>query len=209
MQGATLIELARENIGTLIIGGLFAAALAFLGFIVTEPNFRVTSEYLIVQNSEKSQDFYTLFKSSEYLGNVLSEAVYSEQFINEAEKLNKFDKSTLSGVGQTRLNAWKNIVHVSHNVNIGSLQVEVLNDDRRQAQNISDAVGSILTQKNTLFHGGKQGDVEIRLITGPIIHQNPSLGEIAIVTVAGFLFGVLLALVLLYFRTGERKNFEF
>ena len=78
------------------MGAVLVGAFSFLFLVLVEKNFRVVTEYLIVQNpGVGTQDFSSLSKSVEYTGKVMSEAIYSELFVDELIKTGKVTRGWL------------------------------------------------------------------------------------------------------------------
>jgi capsular polysaccharide biosynthesis protein len=183
----------RSKIGTLVLWGLLFGVVGFFGLLMTEKPFQTKMDFLVVQANASSQDFYSLFKSSEYLGKVLSEAVYSERFINALVETGKVNKEFLPFDKGDRLATWSKMVKVEKNLELGILSVTVSGERERDVARIMDGIAQVLTEKNALFRGGDEKSVEIRILSGPIVSENPDIAKIVKVVVAAFLAGVFLA----------------
>jgi len=179
--------------GTLILWGLLFGALGFFGLLMMEKPFQTKMDFLVVQASAGNQDFYTQFKSSEYLGKILSEAVYSERFINALVETGKVNKEFLPFDKGQRLATWSKMVTVNKNLELGILSVTVKGDRDRDVARIMDGVAQVLTEKNALFRGGDEKSVEIRVLSGPILSENPDMSKMLKVILAAFFAGVFIA----------------
>lgn len=193
MGNQYLFALLKSKFGTLIVSGLLFGALGFFGLMMTEKPFQTKMDFLVVQANASNQDFYTQFKSSEYLGKVLSEAVYSERFIDALVETGKVNKEFLPFDKRERLASWAKMVSVEKNLELGILAVTVSGDRERDVARVMDGISQVLTEKNILFRGGDEKSVEIRILSGPILSENPSLKEIIKVVAAAFLAGFFLA----------------
>jgi capsular polysaccharide biosynthesis protein len=189
MQNGSLFGVLSGRWGSVVLSGLMVASLSFLALVFFSRNFKVGTDFLVVQNQSGNQDFYSLFKSSEYLGKVLSESVYSERFVSAVVETGKVDAGFLPTDKKERLEAWSKMVKVRRNVEAGIIQVEVFHDDQKLATRISQAITDVLTQKNMLFRGGEEKSLEIRILSGPILENNPGVKKIAAVSSSGFLLG--------------------
>lgn len=190
---------------SVLMGALLIGAFSFLFLVLIEKNFRVTSEYLIVQNQGVgTQDFSSLSKSVEYTGKVMSEAIYSELFVNELVKTGKVNAEFLPFNQKDRLEAWSKMIRVQRNPQLGIIDVVVYDNSQREALAISDGINEVLNSESNLFRASSQ-EVEFRKISGPITEQNPTLTELIAAIGGGMLFGALLSLVLVYYR-GEKKQ---
>jgi capsular polysaccharide biosynthesis protein len=177
----------------MILWGVLISAVSFLGLMVFAKPFQSTTDFLVVQTGEQAQDFYTQFKSSEYLSKILSRAVYSEYFINTVVETGKMKKDFLPFNRKERIKAWSKIVTVQKNLELGIITVKVKSDRERDAARIMEGIMEVLTQKNSFFRGGDEKSVEVRVISGPINEQNPTLGKILLVVLSGFAAGFLLS----------------
>lgn len=209
MGNQYLFGFLRSKIGTLILSGLVFAVASFFVLMVTEKPFQTKMDFLVVQTNAQTQDFYSLFKSSEYLGKVLSEAVYSERFINAVVETGKVNNEFLPFDKGDRLATWSKMVTVEKNLELGILSVTVSGDRERDVARIMDGIAQVLIEKNVLFRGGDEKGVEIRVLSGPIIEENPTMKEIIKVTAAAFLAGVFLSAFFLVVQYESRMKRAF
>ena len=192
--------------GTLVLAGLFFAAASFFLLTVTEKRIETATDFMVVQKTGQ-QDFYTMFKSSEYLGKVLGESIYSEKFINTVIETGKVNSEFLPFDKQDRLKEWRQMVMVAKNIELGMLRVSVKSDSEREATRVMQGIEQVLIEKNALFRGGDEGSVEIRVLSGPIVSRNPDFSEIALVVLVGFVSGVMLATLYLLIKSGRRTGY--
>lgn len=193
MGNQYLFALIRSKIGTLLLWGFLFGALSFFGLVMTEKPFQTKMDFLVVQANTSNQDFYSMFKSSEYLGKVLSESVYSERFINALVETGKVNKEFLPFDKGDRLATWSKMVTVEKNLELGILSVTVKGEKERDVARVMDGIAVVLTEKNSLFRGGDEKSVEIRILSGPILSENPDLPKILKVVLGAFLAGVFMA----------------
>lgn len=192
MSFSQIFRLLGEKKGSLLLAGIFVAAVSFFAVTVLSPRFKVTTDYMVVQTNTQSQDFYSLFKSSEYLGKVLSESIWSERFINAVIETGKVSKEFLPMDKSERLKAWRSMVSVEKNIELGMISVTVKSDTDREAGKVMQAVSDVLITKNVEFRGGDEKAVEIRILSGPITERNPAPKELIAIVALGFLAGVSL-----------------
>lgn len=177
--------------------------------VFTKP-FQAKTDFLVVQANTQSQDFYTQFKSSEYLGNVLSEAIYSERFIDAVVETGKVNNEFLPFDKKDKLDTWRKMVDVQKNLELGIITVTIKSGTERDANRVMGGVSQVLTERNSLFRGGDEKSVEIRILSGPIIERNPSMAKIATIVGGGFATGFLFtaSLALLMGEVHARKRKE-
>ena len=140
MQNNQILALIKKKMGSIILFAILIAALSFMALLMKEKNFKVSTDYLIVQNQTSSQDFYTLSKSAQYVGKVLNEGIYSEIFIGEVVKTGKVKPEFLPFDKKEELKTWSNAVSVTLNPDLGIITVQVFDNDQKQAVAISQAV---------------------------------------------------------------------
>lgn len=212
MENQQLIALLRSKIGTLVLWGVLFGALAFFGLLATEKPVQTKMDFLVVQTSATNQDFYTQFKSSEYLGKILAEAVYSDRFVDALVETGKVNKEFLPFDKQKRLATWSKMVTVEKNLELGIIGVTVKGERERDVARIMEGIAQVLTEKNSLFRGGDEKSVEIRVLSGPILEQNPNFSKMAKVVLVAFLAGLFLSAFFIvvkyesYYRTMARND---
>lgn len=189
-----LFELKRKT-GLILLVGLFVAAISFMLLLVVEKKFESSASLLIISKSAQEGDFYSQFKYSEYLVKLLGDAVYSDRFLDAALETGKFDRKILPVDKRQAINEWEKIVVVKQRLDLGMLSLSVKRDNSRDAEQILSAATEVLTKQNTLFRGGDEGSVEVKLVAGPLTEKIPSFTEAVTVTVLGFILGILFSIV--------------
>lgn len=202
MKNDQILALIKQKIGILILVGVLVSALSFLFLVVTEKNFKVSTDFLVIQSQSGSQDYYSLSKSAEYISKILSGSVYSELFIDEVVNTGKVDKEFLPFDKKKKLEEWSEIVKVKRNFQLGIVGVEAFGNSQRNTINLSNGIAEVLTTKNSLFVGENK-NISVKILSGPIIEKNPSLNKIISVAVGGFLLGVLISFTWMYYRRAE------
>lgn len=204
MDFIDLKVLLKRSLGTLILMGVLGASLAFFLLMFTTPHYRSTSEFLVVQSGGTNQDFYSQFKSSEYLSKVLAEAIQSESYINAVIETGKISPALLPVDKKDRLEAWKEMVTVKKNLELGVIEIQVSGDNQKNMTAVMEGVTDVLVNKNTLFRGGNPESVQIKTLSGPIMEKVPGLGLVIKTLLAGFFAGLLVALLIIFLKTQKR-----
>lgn len=205
MEYKRILALISKKAGIILLFGLLIAAFSFFALLAKEKNYKVSTDYLIVQNQGGAQDFYTLSKSAEYIGKILNEAVYSELFIDEVIKTGKVNAEFLPFDKKEKLKQWSKIVEVSRNPDLGIIGIEIFENDQRKAVTISQSVVEVLTTKNSLFRGDGQ-NIDVKVLSGPVVEKNPSLANILATTIGGFILGSMLSVLYLVYGESRRKK---
>lgn len=170
----------------LFLVGILGAAVSFFILLAVAPRFQVTTDLLIIQNSSDTQDAYSAFQSLDYLGRVLNESAYSERFVSAVVSTGLVDTNFLPSDAFNRLKDWKKMVTVTRNANAGILTIYVKADDQKKALRVSQAISDVLVKNNALFRSGDQNSVEVRVLSGPVLENKPSVVEIILTIIGGF-----------------------
>jgi uncharacterized protein involved in exopolysaccharide biosynthesis len=205
MQDNQFLALFKRKFGTIVLIGVLVAALSFLFLVVSQKNFKVSTDFLVIQNQTSGQDYYSLSKSAEYIGSILSESIRSEAFINEVIKTGKMDDEFLPFDKKKKLDEWNKIVQVKRSSQLAILSIDVLGNNQNNTLKLSEGIIEVLIEKNNLFRGQDQ-NIEIRILSGPIIEKNPSLVNIIATVVAGFFVGCLLSFIWFYYKISARET---
>lgn len=201
METLNFFTAVRRKMSIIVLFGLLCGALSFLFLNLSQEAFKVRTDFFITQNNPNSQDFYAMSRSNEYIGKILSEAIYSERFIDAAIETGKINGSSLPVNKKEKLDQWSKSVSITKNLELGMISVTVFNKSQIEAVNISQAIAQVLIERNSLFRGGDEKSVDIRIFSGPIVESNPSTMQFVAVSVGGLLFGVLFALMYVFAKT--------
>jgi len=204
MTSTQLYQLLAKHWKTLATT-LVAAAL--FGLVVSglmPVKYRANMELLILQRYAFARDAYTASKSIEYLSAVFGEAIYSQNFIDEVLKSGFHIDNNFSANPQRMKKEWKDIVTAKVSRDTGILSVSVTHRSAQQAQQIAEAIVSIIETKGDQYHG--EGDrVKIQTLDTPYLEEYPSQPNIPANMGSAMLIAVVAAFTLL--ATGY--EFEF
>lgn len=191
----SLFTLIKGNKANIVLSGLAVATAVFLGLVFLANDYSVQTDYLVIQESADKQDFYTLSKSVEYSGNILKEAIASDLFFSEAASTKFFDASVFPADELEKLKEWRKSIKVTQRSGAGILEVTVSRRTQSEALGIARAVSDVLIQKNSLFRSGTPESLTIKTISGPIVEQNPTIKQLVVASVSGFILGVAIFLL--------------
>ncbi len=203
MTTEKMIKLAKNHLKTALLIGLLLGAVSFLVLVMTQKSFVAETDILIIQNQEGPVD---------YLGSIITKSIYSEKFLGEVISSGKISSGFLSGDKADRIKQWKKIISVKKNSNVGIVNLRIYGDTQKQASEISEGVLEVLINKNSMFLGKGQ-NLEICVLSGPIVEKNPSFLEIILASIGGFLVGMILVFMFAIYRNPfinikERKEIE-
>lgn len=186
--------------------GFLGASIAFFALMFTTPHYRSSSEFLVVQTGGANQDFYSQFKSSEYLSKVLAEAIHSESYINAVVATGKVSNAQLPLDKKLRLEEWADMVTVKKNLELGVIEIQVEGDKQNEMSAVMEGVTDVLVNQNTLFRGGDPNSVQIKVLSGPIVEKVPGVELVTKTIVAGFLAGLLITLLVIFTKHRKRTS---
>lgn len=211
-ESMSLFNLVKNKIGIIFLFGLIFSLISFYAFIFTQKRYETETTFLIVQDQMENQDFYSLSKSAEYLGGVLSEAIYSSVFIEELKNTGKVEKIYFPVSERDLMKKWKKAVAIERSPNLGILKIRVYDNNKETAVGISQGISEIMVNKNYLFRG--KVNLEVRVLSGPLTEKNPSIGKILLVVLGGFLVGVMINFMYIYYlfleiiaKKAEREDY--
>jgi hypothetical protein len=197
----------RRKIGTILLFGFLMSALSFLFLVVSQKSFKASTDYLIVPGgTSESKDFYSVFKSAEYVNKVLGEVVYSELFINEIIKTGEVNPEFLPFDRKKRLEQWEKMVKVGGKPQYGIVSFEVFSSDQKEVLQVSNAIFGIMKTGGSVL--SDQTSLHVQILSGPIWEKNPGVKDIIAVVIGGFLVGSILSGVWIYYFSYGRLSRE-
>ncbi len=201
-----LIFFLQKHYKNSIMVGLLFAAFGFFFIILFDRGSVARADFILVQPNVSNQDFYTSFKSAEYLSKVLGQAVTSERFMQASLDTGKMDESILPSAANMsdRLTAWSRMVSVNRNDSLGMISLQVKGKTDREAYKTMQAATQVFTEQNAMFRGGDEKSIEVRLLSGPIVKPTPEPQTLVLFVLGTFVFGFLVASVAFYLR--ERRD---
>jgi capsular polysaccharide biosynthesis protein len=205
MSMKKILEIIGKNAKGLFLAGLLLGTLSFFLLVVTQKSSRATTDLLVVQNSGNATDYYAMSKSIDYLNGILLESVYSEKFLEEMKNIDNATVSFLPVDKADRLTAWQKTVILKKNTNAGIITAQVFGDNAKQTTKISNVLIDVLTNKYALFLGQGQ-NIEVKVLSGPIVEKNPTVTQIILVSLGGFVIGILLFGFWVFYQEEARKN---
>lgn len=184
------LRIAKESIPQGLVVGVLIAVFGIVVAFVAQERFKASADFMI-SSTQEGQDYYTATRSAEYMSRVLGEILYSENFITAVVDTGRVDVNFLPRDKKTRLDDWSKMLQVKTNSELGFIRVSISGGSEREVSKISQAVITVLNEKgNELFGGGEK--VSVRLLSGPIIENNPAPSELSIIVLAGLIFGFFL-----------------
>lgn len=185
------LHIAKESIPQGLVIGILVAVLGIAMAFIMQERFKASADFMI-SSTQEGQDYYTATRSAEYMSRVLGEILYSESFIAAVVDTGRVDINFLSRDKKTRLDDWSKMLQVKTNSELGFIRVSISGKSEREVSKISQAVITVLGEKGSTFFGSSGEKVSVRLLSGPIIENNPASSELSIIVLAGLIFGSFL-----------------
>ncbi len=184
----------------LIVTSLVICALiAFIISSLLPAKYQSDISMIVIQKqTEEKVDAFSATKSAEFLSNILSNVIYTTSFFSSVQDAPFEVKRDFAADPEEREKQWKKLIDVKKVNNTGILHISVRDVSRTTTEETAKAIAYILTTNSDEYHGG--GDrVEVRLIDGPMTPLTPTVPHIWKNTGVGALFGIIIAVVFIYF----------
>src|SRR5680860_1027602 len=196
-----LLRKKRQTIFTLVLVGTMMVILISL---LNPLKYGVSSRLLVTQDSASS-DIYSLSRSNEYLGNLLSEVVYSGSFYDKVLNSSyNVDKNYFSGDYGKQVDKWNKTISTKTLQDTGIIEINIYHTNVMEAKKIALAVNDILINHNQDYHGGE--NIKINVIDQPLASSypvKPNLINNGVIAVAIFL---LFSLFFVYIFPEEKYS---
>lgn len=190
-------NLIKRKLGTIFNLTFLLVVLVIIFSLLSGLKYSSRSKLLIVQNA-KTNDAYLTSRSNEYLGNLLSEVVYSGSFlslvINNSQY--KIDRDYFSNNYNDRLKIWRKTVSTKTVSDTGIIEIDVYHPIPDQARLISLAINDILINNNSLYYGG--GGISLVILDQPLVSNYPDKPNLILNTLFSLFFGLFISLIFIY-----------
>lgn len=159
--------------------------------------YSAQSKLLVVQDTG-SADAYTVSRSNEYLGNLLSEVVYSGSFFNLVVNNGQYrvDQDYFGNSYADKLKNWRQSVSTKTISDTGIIVVDVYHSNPDQARLISLVVNDVLISKNANYHGGS--GVKVSILDQPLVSDYPDQPNILYNFIFALFLGIFISVMFIY-----------
>jgi len=207
MEINTFIKLLQRRQKTI---WSFVVIILIINLVVTftQPlKFTSKSRLLVAQNT-MGADPYAVSRSSEYLGNLFSQVVYSGSFFNlVANSEFNIDKGYFNGNSSKQMKKWNKTVSAKSLGDTGIISISVYHPDPYQARQITLAINNVLINKNSNYQG--LGNlVKVNVIDQPIVSSFPNKPNMVSNTLLALIGAFIFSLIYLYYFPEERHAFQ-
>jgi len=178
------------------------ASLTFLVGALIPPTYESRAQFMILQKNINI-DAYRAAKASEYAGDVMKRVISSSNFMDGILEDMLDIKARLGKDQREQLESWNDAVKVTTVVNTGIINVQVLNESRKEGRYIMEALVAGLLEDGVRYHGNE--NIVLKKIGGPVYYDSPAYPLIWVNTGIAGLFGFFLATGLI-FIFGEKVD---
>ncbi len=196
MASTNILYLYARAWRLLLLVTLGGMIIALLGSAIQPLKFSSTIRLLITQTNATGVDPYTAIKSTERIGQNLTEIIYTSSFFNAVMQQSGIDSTYFPQDEIDKRQEWKDTVETNVVAGTGIMEVTVYHKDRNQATAIAVAVAKELAAQAPNYFGYS---VRLQIIDDPLpsrffakpdFLRNGALGALF-----GFLVGSLWVLV--------------
>lgn len=202
-----LLSFLKKKWQTVALFTLAFATFAFIFSVAQPQKFRSEQRFLVVSKYAEDVDPYAATRSTEYLTNLLSEVVYSQNFLNSViDSGYALGEDIFPELPKERKKAWKKSIKTRVIGDTGILDITVYHKKRFVTEQLALAVGEVLRTEHGNYHS-RGSAVTIQIIDEPITSLRPVQPNILLNTSVGLILGLISGLAFIYLF--PKKEFHF
>jgi len=197
----------KQKWQTVVLFMVVFAVLAFVFSIAQPQKYRSEQRFLVVSKYAEDVDPYAATRSTEYLANLLSEIVYSQNFMAQVmDSGYALDEDLFPTEAKKRKKAWNKSLRTRVLGDTGILEITLYHKTQFDTEQLALAVGDVLQKQHAQYHS--RGDVTtIQVIDQPITSLRPVQPNILLNTSAGLVLGIFAGLAFIYLF--PKREFSF
>ena len=195
-------NLVKKKKGTILSLSILLIVLVVIISLLSGLKYSAQSKLLVVQDTGNT-DAYAVSRSNEYLGNLLSQVVYSGSFFNLVinNPQYKVSQEYFSGTYSERLKLWRKTISTKTLSDTGIIEVSIYHPSPDQARLLSLAVNDVLINNNSNYHGGS--GVKVSVLDQPLVSNYPDQPNLVFNFVFALILGIFLSLIFIYLYPEE------
>lgn len=179
-----------------------------IGLIVTllQPLKYSSKSRLLILQPNTSSDAYTVSKSNEYVGGLISEVIYSGSFLDSLKASNSiFDRNYFNDTYKKNVKKWGETVFARSSGSTGVIDIEIYHTNPEEAKNISNAVNQLIISGQSPYKFNPE-QTKISIIDEPVVSSFPVKPNIPVNLALSLLFGFLAGCSYIYLFPKERVS---
>jgi len=205
METKDFIKLFKKRKITVISITLIFVIVGLTITLIQPLKYSAKSRLLILQSSS-STDAYTVARSNEYVGSLISEVIYSGSFLDSLENSSAvFDRNYFNGNYKDNVKKWSETVFARSSGSTGVIDVEVYHTNPEEAKNIANGVNQLIISGQSPYKFDPN-QTKINIIDEPVVSTFPVKPNILINLSLSLLFGFLSACSYIYLFPKEKVS---
>lgn len=199
------IKSAKSNWYIIVIILVLVSVLG-IGFSMAQtPRYESSVKLLVIQKQGDSMDAYTAARSAETVSELLSKVIYTSSFFDQVmdsgfEVKDDYGKN----LGESK-EEWQKKISANVIDNIGTLAINVYDEEKFEAEKLAYAITYVLTSKGDTYHGGGK-NIEIKMIDSPITSASPVQPDVwQNLALSVILGGIISSVLVLILRSRGKK----
>ena len=183
---------------TLMTFVLVFVVFALMITVVQPKKYKSEQRFLVLQELAQDVDPYAATRSTEYITNLFSKVMYSQDFQDKViASSSQLSEDLFASEPKERAKDWKKTVSTSVEGDSGILEVAIYFPDRFQARELSFAVANVLKSSHQNYHS--RGDsIQIKTIDAPITSVLPDQPNVPLNLLAGLVLGIIFAGIFIF-----------
>jgi len=204
MDTKDFLQLFKKRKTTVISITLIFVIIGLIITLLQPLKYSSKSRLLILQNT--SSDAYTVSKSNEYVGGLISEVIYSGSFLDSLKASNSiFDRNYFNSSYKENVKKWGETVYAKSSGSTGVIDIEIYHTNPEEAKNISNAVNQLIISGQSPYKFNPD-QTKISIIDEPVVSSFPVKPNIPLNLSLSLLFGFLAGCSYIYLFPKERVS---
>lgn len=197
MDTKDFLKLIKQGKGIIISLTIIFLIIGLIVSLAQPLKYRSRSRLLIVQPNA-SADAYTVARSNEYIGSLISRVIYSGSFLDSLKSSNTvFDRNYFSGTYKDSVKKWNKTVFARSGGDTGIIDIEMYHTNPEEAKRLSLAVNQLITSGEGPYKF-ESGENRITVIDQPVVSTFPVKPNLPVNLSLSLLFGFLAACSYIY-----------
>lgn len=203
MDNKDFLKLFKKRKTTVIGITLVFVIIALLISLVQPLKYRSRSRLLILQPNT-SADAYSVARSNEYVGGLISEIIYSGSFLESLKSSNAiFDRNYFSDTYKKNIKKWRKTVFARSGGDTGIIDIEIYHTNPEEAKRISLAVNQLIISGQSPYKFNTN-TTKINVIDEPVVSSFPVKPNIPLNLMVSIIFGFIAGCSYIYLFPKER-----
>lgn len=205
MDTKDFAKLLKKRKTTVISITLIFVIIGLIITLVQPLKYRSKSRLLILQPSTSS-DAYTVARSNEYVGSLISEVIYSGSFLDSLKSSDYvFDRNYFNDTYKENVKKWGKTVFARSSGSTGVIDIEIYHTNPEEAKRISNAVNQLIISGQSPYKFNAD-QTKISIIDEPVVSSFPVKPNIPVNLAISILFGFLAGCSYIYLFPKERVS---